>query len=94
MQSEIFKGHFPHAPLVPGVCMLQLVKDTLAECTQGPLILGQASNIKFLSVITPGQHWIDLLIDYKQLDEGYSVSAKIIKGEFIYFKMSGIFRRV
>lgn len=50
---EIFKGHFPAFPVVPGVCMLQMVKELLEERIRKPLQLTQASNIKFLSVINP-----------------------------------------
>ena len=50
---EIFKGHFPAVPIVPGVCMLQMVKELLEERIRKPLQLTHSGNIKFLSVINP-----------------------------------------
>ncbi|MBS1934927.1 MAG: hydroxymyristoyl-ACP dehydratase, partial [Bacteroidetes bacterium] len=26
---DIFKGHFPETPVVPGVCMLQMLKEVM-----------------------------------------------------------------
>jgi 3-hydroxyacyl-[acyl-carrier-protein] dehydratase len=49
----IFSGHFPGLPVVPGVCMMAIVKEILEEAVNRRLRLSQVSNIKFLSLINP-----------------------------------------
>ena len=49
----IFEGHFPGQPVVPGVCMVQMIKEILETVTGRTLMLKQADHIKFLSVINP-----------------------------------------
>lgn len=54
----IFAGHFPGQPVVPGVYMLQIIKELLEGATQQSVQLVKASNSKFLMVLTPGAHEI------------------------------------
>ena len=49
----IFAGHFPAQPVVPGVCMLQIIKEGLEQAVGKSLFLNQAANIKFLSMLVP-----------------------------------------
>ncbi|MDQ3049396.1 MAG: 3-hydroxyacyl-ACP dehydratase [Bacteroidota bacterium] len=53
---DIFKGHFPGLPVVPGVCMMAIVKELLEEAVNRPLQLLHTANIKFLSLINPLQN--------------------------------------
>jgi 3-hydroxyacyl-[acyl-carrier-protein] dehydratase len=50
---KIFNGHFPDFPVVPGVCMIQMIKETLSEVLDEELFLVKGDNIKFLKIITP-----------------------------------------
>ena len=51
----IFEGHFPGQPVVPGVCMVQMIKEILETVTGKTLMLKQSDHIKFLSVINPAE---------------------------------------
>jgi 3-hydroxyacyl-[acyl-carrier-protein] dehydratase len=53
VDHEIFKGHFPGQPVVPGVCMMQLIKELVELSKDRKFNLREADNIKFLSVIDP-----------------------------------------
>jgi len=50
---EIFKGHFPGNPILPGVCVVQILKEILMYQSDNKLILNYASSIKYLSYINP-----------------------------------------
>ena len=50
---EIFKGHFPGNPVLPGVCIVQILKEILMYHLDNKLILSSASSIKYLSFINP-----------------------------------------
>ena len=49
----IFKGHFPGNPVMPGVCMLQIIKELTERAISKNLFLSVASNIKFMAIINP-----------------------------------------
>jgi len=50
---EVFKGHFPGNPVMPGVCMIQMIKELTEQATGKTLFLSVASNIKFMAIINP-----------------------------------------
>ncbi len=52
-EHDIFKGHFPGNPVMPGVCMLQIIKELTERATKKQLFLSVSSNIKFMAIINP-----------------------------------------
>lgn len=49
----IFKGHFPGKPVMPGVCMIQIIKELTERSLGKELFLSVASNVKFMAIINP-----------------------------------------
>ena len=52
-RHEIFSGHFPDTPIVPGVCQVQMVKEVINHALNNDFRLLEAKEIKFLSLINP-----------------------------------------
>jgi len=52
-KHEVFKGHFPGNPIMPGVCMIQIIKELTAAITKSTLIIQTSSNVKFMALINP-----------------------------------------
>jgi|SRR6218665_977896 len=52
-KHEVFKGHFPGNPIMPGVCMMQIIKELTEEVTQSQLVMQSLSNVKFMALINP-----------------------------------------
>lgn len=50
---EVFKGHFPGNPIMPGVCMIQIIKELSESITKSSLIIQTLSNVKFMALINP-----------------------------------------
>lgn len=50
---DIFKGHFPGNPVMPGVCMIQIIKEITESTLEKNLFLSVSSNIKFMAIINP-----------------------------------------
>ena len=48
-----FKGHFPGNPVMPGVCMIQIIKEITEKIVNKTLFMQSASNIKFMAIINP-----------------------------------------
>ncbi|AHM59730.1 beta-hydroxyacyl-(acyl-carrier-protein) dehydratase, FabA/FabZ [Flammeovirgaceae bacterium 311] len=51
--SPIFNGHFPGQPVLPGVCLLEMVKEILGQIRKKPCRLMSAAHMKFLKVVDP-----------------------------------------
>ena len=86
----IFKGHFPGQPVVPGVCMIQMVKEILESHLSIKLLLTSAANIKFLSVINPEiNSELNIEISYTSPSHIYNVDARLYRGEVTFFKIQG-----
>ena len=91
---KIFEGHFPGQPVVPGVCMMQMVKEILEAVLEQPLRLYTADNLKFLTVIDPVEtNAIHATLKYTiAADESIQVAATFLNDSVVYFKMNGVFR--
>lgn len=50
---DVFKGHFPGNPIMPGVCMMQIIKEISEQITQSSLMMQSLSNVKFMALINP-----------------------------------------
>jgi len=87
--DPIFKGHFPSVPVVPGVCMLQMIKETLEEQVESSLQLSTAASLKFLSVINPLENpELSIRVDYRSESDGtITAEGSIISSEKIFFKL-------
>ncbi len=89
----IFKGHFPNLPIVPGVCMVQIIKEIVEWQLQQKLFLSSASNIKFLTVLNPEiHHQVSVKIQLKpSVEDVFETESKLYFGEIIFFKMKAEF---
>lgn len=88
----IFKGHFPQQPVVPGVCMIQIIKELLENHLGKSLFFTSAGTIKFLTVINPDvNNELQAEISYSTLSTQYDVDARLYWGELTFFKVRGIF---
>jgi 3-hydroxyacyl-[acyl-carrier-protein] dehydratase len=90
---KIFEGHFPNQPVVPGVCMMQMVKEILELVIGKETNLVQAADMKFLAVINPHENnLIQATIKYTADETGaVNVVASLYKDELIHFKFKGQF---
>ncbi|PWT73250.1 MAG: 3-hydroxyacyl-ACP dehydratase [Bacteroidetes bacterium] len=49
----IFEGHFPGQPVVPGVCMIEIIKELIERATSNKTRLVKSEFAKFLAMIDP-----------------------------------------
>jgi 3-hydroxyacyl-[acyl-carrier-protein] dehydratase len=94
-ENAIFRGHFPGQPVVPGACMLQIVKEVLELALKHPIRLKKADQLKFMIMIDPANiPSVQLEIVYKLLDENtISATAKLLNGGVTCFKFQGTFSK-
>jgi len=92
-EHDIFKGHFPGNPVVPGVCMVQIIKIILKDIYQKDFTMKQASQLKFLAIINPNENK-NVLVNLeilKQDTDGVTVAGSIHKQEMVFLKYKAVF---
>ena len=88
----IFKGHFPDQPILPGVCMLQMVKEVLEAHLNKKTKLLKASDLKFLSFIHPDESKvIQMELKINMENELIRIDSRLLDNATILFKFKGIF---
>jgi len=90
---DILKGHFPGHPVIPGACMLQVVKEVLERALNQHIRLKKANSLKFLSMIDPEVTTEVQLHMLYRIDQDGSiiVNAKLISSQTLHFKFQGSF---
>jgi 3-hydroxyacyl-[acyl-carrier-protein] dehydratase len=87
----IFNGHFPNQPIVPGVCMLQIIKELVEGQTKRILRYAEAENIKFLSIIDPlVNNTIEATVTYTEDQEFLTLNAALFSGQITFFKLKAM----
>jgi len=92
---EIFKGHFPENPVMPGVCMLQIIKELTEQAMGKSLLLTVASNIKFMAIINPNLNpTLSLLISITEDEDMVKIKNTSLFDETVALKLSATFKKV
>lgn len=91
---EIYKGHFPEQPVVPGVCTMQIVKECVEKIKNTELCYSQIQSCKFLSVIDPKtDNMVEIVISLSQgEDNSMNIQADILQKEQPATKLKAILR--
>jgi len=90
---QIFEGHFPGQPVVPGVCMIQIVKELLATVTGEEPLLTSGDYFKFLTVLDPTKNAeVHAEIKYSENEEGQlETVASLYHEQATYLKLKAQF---
>lgn len=90
--NEIFQGHFPEIPILPGVCMLQMVREMLEASLSRKFRVQEVTNMKFMVAFNPTeQNVVTMKIAYSQQESTYKVNATFSSPEVVFFKLNAIF---
>ena len=89
---KLFEGHFPEQPILPGVVMMELIRQCAQNISNQKLKLKSASAVKFLSLIDPVKN-PDLTVKIKmdQLEEDFKVKAVLNQDDKDCFKQQAVF---
>lgn len=90
---EIFSGHFPGNPVLPGVCMVQIIKELVEEVKHIPVVLKTAQNIKFLHPVNPlVDSRLHLTLIFRHTEELITVNALVTNGTINFCSFRGTFQ--
>ncbi len=83
----IFKGHFPEHPVLPGVCMLEMITEIAGSLLQQHFRISSAPMIKYLHMIDPNvDPEIQVEIKYEQELKNIMAQGKIYSGARVFMK--------
>lgn len=89
---EVFEGHFPGNPVMPGVCMIQMIKELTEKASGKELFLSVASNIKFMAIINPEKNdTIRLVLGLSEAENQIKVKNTVSFEETLALKLSATF---
>ncbi|MDR2382509.1 MAG: hypothetical protein LBD76_01320 [Prevotellaceae bacterium] len=92
-EHPIYQDHFPGNPITPGVCIIQTVKELVAENIEPPLFLQKIVKIRFFKAINPIENpkiSISLIISGEK--NKYDISARVFSDEIVFAQLSLIVR--
>lgn len=90
---DVFKGHFPDSPVMPGVCMIQMIKELIEQTLDKKLFLNVVSNVKFMAIINPiVNKTIDLTLNISEMDGIIKVKNVTSYEDTVALKLSATFK--
>jgi 3-hydroxyacyl-[acyl-carrier-protein] dehydratase len=92
-EHEIFNGHFPSQPVVPGVILIHILKELCSKIVGTDVKLVKGTNIKFLNIIDPrDKTTISISGKYTGTDnDQIYMNANIRNADQVNIKFKGIF---
>lgn len=95
-KHEIFQGHFPQNPIMPGVCMMQIIKELTEKIMACSLFMESLSNVKFMALINPFVN-SELLLDLEvTVTDDNLIKIKNVSyfDETVALKLSCVYRKI
>ncbi len=90
---ELFKGHFPGNPVLPGACTVEIIKELVSYYLSRNIMLIKAQQIKYLSFINPEMN-PKICVDIAMRDTGngqITVSATVYHESTTFCSFKGDF---
>jgi len=94
-RHRIFDAHFPESPVVPGACILQITTELMSHHLSLPVIMKEARNIKFTSIINP-LHYNEVVFSFRVSDAeagNKDASVTVSSGTTVFVKISAQFSK-
>ena len=95
-KHEVFKGHFPGNPIMPGVCMIQIIKELTEKITNETLMIQTLANVKFMALINPETNpELRLELDITMTEDNLvKVKNTTYFNETVALKLSNVYKKL
>jgi len=87
----VYKEHFPNEPFIPGVCLMQIIRECVSDVLGKPMHYQSVSGCKFLLNVDPEQiPVLDFVLSlHKKEDNHYQLTAEGFAGDKPVIKLRG-----
>jgi 3-hydroxyacyl-[acyl-carrier-protein] dehydratase len=95
-KHEVFKGHFPGNPIMPGVCMIQIIKELTESITKSSVMIQSLANVKFMALINPeATPELRLELDVTTTEDGLvKVKNTTYFNDTTALKLSNVYKKI
>ncbi len=94
-EHDIFSGHFPGSPVLPGVCMVQIIKELVGSLLNRKIILRKGQTIKYQNPVNPLQNqFLTFNISYTVKDRNIPVSVQVSHENLNFCSFRGEFELI
>lgn len=89
-KHQVFEGHFPGVPVLPGVCQVQAIKEILQNVSGETLKIEKVRDIKFMAMVIPEKMPVlNCEITFTLSEGAYKVNAALLHEETSILKLRG-----
>lgn len=91
ISHPVYEGHFPGMPVVPGVCMIEMVKEVLCAGNNELFLLSQSKMCKFINMMNPTEvDQLKCIVTHHETEEGeHSFTGELTDINRTYLKIKG-----
>lgn len=87
---DVYRGHFPHKPVSPGVCNIGMIKECVMMLTGQQLVISGIKQCRLTAIASPEIcPEVDVTVAVTPVAEGYSVVANISDAQNSYMDYKG-----
>jgi len=79
-EFELFAGHFPGNPTLPGICELACAETLLKKVLNRDIFLKQIGKAKFFAPVGPGE-MLEIKLEWQESEASVELSAVLTSGE-------------
>ncbi|MBP1645560.1 MAG: 3-hydroxyacyl-ACP dehydratase [Bacteroidetes bacterium] len=88
-KHEVFLSHFPNNPIVPGACIIEIIRELISKAFNTSLNINFIKSVKFLNIIIPNSNQeIIFDISLSENNNNYLVNVSIYSSEVVYSKIN------
>lgn len=87
---DVYRGHFPHKPVSPGVCNIEMIKECVMLLTGKKLVIKTIKQCRLTAVASPAVcPEVDVTVAVTPCEGGYNVVARIADAQTSYMEYKG-----
>jgi len=86
-EHEVYKGHFPGQPVVPGVIQIEMIRELAEKALNRQLFINEVVSAKYLNMIIPDGKPLTFELSFKPVENGFSINGIIKNDDRVFSKV-------
>ena len=88
---DVYRGHFPHKPVSPGVCNIGMIRECAERLVGRRLLIASIKQCRLTAVASPQAcPCLDVALTAEPAGDGsYTVTATLVAAETVYMTFKG-----